>query len=224
MPIKQNLESIKHNIADAAIRSGRRPEDITLCAITKTVDVDPINELIDCGVDNIGESKIQDALRKYPNVKEGIAWHLVGHLQTNKAKEAVKLFDHIHSVDSVKLASHISRRAGEIGKSVKILIEVNVAEEETKYGLNISEVEPALREMAKLESIEIVGLMTMAPYIDAEETRPYFRKLRELKDALNAKNINGLHLNQLSMGMTNDYVVAIEEGATIVRIGTALFE
>ncbi|MDP8263374.1 MAG: YggS family pyridoxal phosphate-dependent enzyme [Candidatus Ancaeobacter aquaticus] len=223
--IQKNVTLIKRNIDEACRVSGRSTREVTLMGVTKTVDVDAIREIISCGIKDIGESKIQDATRKHSHISQEVNWHLIGHLQTNKVKHAVQIFDYIHSVDSVKLARVISLRAEEIGKTIKIFVEVNVSGEETRYGFSHEDVAPAIEEMLLMNNIQVVGLMTMAPFTDDPEcARPYFKQLRELKESINAKNSVDKELSELSMGMSNDYPVAIEEGATVVRVGTALFE
>lgn len=212
------------NIEEAARRAGRDPREVTLVAVTKTVDTGMVNEIISLGVRHIGESRLQHAKQKYPSVMPDVTWHLIGHLQTNKAKDAVQIFDVIHSVDSVKVAEHVSQEAGKIGKVIEILVEVNVSGEESKYGLPAPAVEEVLRAIAALPHIRVVGLMTMAPLSEnPEDARPCFRKLRELKDRLNGLGIANIALRHLSMGMSRDYAVAVEEGATFVRVGSALF-
>jgi len=192
-----------------------------LVAVTKNHSADEVRELIELGQKDFGENKLQelaekaDALEK--EMREGkITWHFIGHLQSNKAKKAVELCEWIHSVESLKLAKKIDSAAEEFNKKQKILIEVNVAGEENKYGLNPAEVEDFVNELKGMDNLDVKGLMTMAPFVEAEETRPYFKKLKELADKLG--------LEELSMGMSNDYRVALEEGASFVRIGSLLFE
>lgn len=224
MTIRNNLSAVQRNIDEAARRAGRDPREVTLVAVTKTVDAERTDEIIALGVQHIAESRIQDAKLKYPLIVSGVRWHLIGHLQTNKAKDAVRMFDVIHSVDSVKVAAAISQEAVKAEKTVDALVEVNVSGEESKYGLPPADVEGVLREIAGLPAIRVVGLMTMAPLSDnPEDARPYFRQLRELKDRMNALKIGNISLKHLSMGMSQDYVVAVEEGATLLRVGTALF-
>jgi len=224
MSIKENLEKIKQQIWSRSELAGRKPQEVTLVAVTKTVKVDKIEEAIASGVRIIGESHVQEAKEKYEKVRNKIIWHLVGHLQTNKAKDAVRIFDLIHSVDSARLAKEIDRQARKIGKVQKILIEVNVSGEESKYGLSPEEVIPFVNEISGLSNISVKGLMTMVPfYENPEDCRSHFRKLKELMEEVKAENINNVEMVYLSMGMTNDFEVAIEEGSNMVRIGRAIF-
>ena len=224
MSIKENLEKIGEKIRVKSQLVGRDPQEITLVAVTKTVEADRIEEAIASGANIIGESRVQEAKEKYAKVDNRVIWHLVGHLQRNKAKDAVKIFDLIHSVDSAKLAKEIDKQARKVGKIQKILIEVNVSGEESKYGLRPEEVITFLKEVSRLSNIKVEGLMTMAPlYENPEDCRPYFRKLRELTEEVRAENIKNVETVYLSMGMSNDFEVAIEEGSNMVRIGTAIF-
>jgi len=224
MSIKENLERTREKIRVKSELVGRDPQEITLVAVTKTVQADRIEEAIAAGVNIIGESRIQEAKEKYEKVEKRVIWHLVGHLQRNKAKDAVKIFDLIHSVDSAKLAKEIDKQARKVGKIQKILVEVNVSGEESKYGLSSEEVITFLKEVSGLPNIKVKGLMTMAPlYENPEDCRPYFRKLKELVEEVKAENIKDAEMVYLSMGMSNDFEVAIEEGSNMVRIGRAIF-
>lgn len=224
MSIRKNLERIKEKIRVKSELVGRDPQEITLVAVTKTVKADRIEEAIAAGVNIIGESRIQEAKEKYRKVESRIIWHLVGHLQRNKAKDAVKIFDLIHSVDNAELAKEIDKQAKKIGKIQKILVEANVSGEESKYGLNPEGVITFLQEVSGLPNIKVEGLMTMAPfYENPEDCRPCFRKLRELREEVKAKNIKNVEMTYLSIGMSNDFEVAIEEGSNMVRIGRAIF-
>lgn len=224
MSIRKNLERIKEKIRVKSELVGRDPQEITLVAVTKTVEADRIEEAIAAGVNIIGESRIQEAKEKYRKVESRIIWHLVGHLQRNKAKDAVKIFDLIHSVDNAELAKEIDKQAKKIGKIQKILVEANVSGEESKYGLNPEGVITFLQEVSGLPNIKVEGLMTMAPfYENPEDCRPCFRKLRELREEVKAKNIKNVEMTYLSIGMSNDFEVAIEEGSNMVRIGRAIF-
>jgi len=224
MSIRENLERIKEKIRVKSELVGRDPQEITLVAVTKTVEADRIEEAIAAGVNIIGESRIQEAKEKYRKVESRIIWHLVGHLQRNKAKDAVKIFDLIHSVDSAELAKEIDKQAKKIGKIQKILVEANVSGEESKYGLNPEGVITFLQEVNGLPNIKVEGLMTMAPfYENPENCRPCFRKLKELVEEVKAKNIKNVEMTYLSIGMSNDFEVAIEEGSNMVRIGRAIF-
>lgn len=204
--ISENIRKIRNNIG---------PE-VSLVCVTKQVSVEDILEVISCGINIIGESRVEEALSKYDKLPKGISWHLVGHLQTRKVKDAVRIFDLIHSVDSLHLAQEINKRAGAIGKIQDILLEVNISGESTKYGFKAQDVRSTLEEIKNLPNVRVLGLMTMAPLVnDPELTRPIFRELKKMADDLGLK--------YLSMGMTQDYIVAIEEGANMVRIGTAIF-
>jgi len=224
MSIRENLERIREKIRVKSELVGRDPQEITLVAVTKTVEADRIEEAIAAGVNIIGESRVQEAKEKYGKVESKIIWHLVGHLQRNKAKDAVKIFDLIHSVDSTKLAKEIDKQAKKVGKIQKILVEVNASGEESKYGLSPEEVITFLKEVSRFPNIKVEGLMTMAPfYENPEDCRPYFRKLRELREEIKAENIKDVEMVYLSMGMSSDFEVAIEEGSNMVRIGRAIF-
>ena len=214
--IEANIEQVKARIARACQRAGRSPEEITIIAVTKTVDPPAIAAAFELGITHFGENKVQEAVAKIgllSGLKPRPTWHMIGHLQTNKAKVAIELFDIIHSVDSVRLAEVLSQRTR---KALPILLEVNVSGEASKSGFSVAEVTPALEAISRLPRLEIKGLMTMAPLIaDAEQVRPVFQQLRSLRDSTG--------LEHLSMGMTDDFEVAIEEGATMVRIGRAIF-
>jgi len=224
MSIRENLERIKEKIRVKSELVGRDPQEITLVAVTKTVEADRIEEAIAAGVNIIGESRVREAKEKYRKVESRIIWHLVGHLQRNKAKDAVKIFDLIHSVDSAELAKEIDKQAKKIGKIQKILVEANVSGEESKYGLNPEGVITFLQEVSGFPNIKVEGLMTMAPfYENPEDCRPCFRKLKELVEEVKTKNIKNVEMTYLSIGMSNDFEVAIEEGSNMVRIGRAIF-
>ena len=222
--IKNNLEIINEKIKKAALKVNRKPEEIKLIAVTKTATAEQIKEAINAGVKIIGENRVQDAKEKYQILTADIKWHLIGHLQTNKVKYAVEIFDCIHSVDSIKLAQEIDKRSKQFGKKMDVLVEVNVSGEETKYGIKPEEVDPFLKEISEFPGIRVRGLMTIAPIVeDKEEVRPYFRKLRELSEEIKSKNIENVKMDYLSMGMTEDFEIAIEEGANMVRIGRGMF-
>lgn len=214
--IEQSILRITRCIAAAAERGGRSPSDITMIAVTKTVNSQTIQQAFAAGIRHFGESRVQEAREKIPSLSHlhpRPVWHMVGHLQTNKAKVAVELFDMIHSVDSIKVAEAISQHAI---KNISVLIQVNIGSEVSKHGFAPNEVATAVREISRLPKLEIGGLMTIAPYTDdPEEVRPLFRSLRLMRDSLGLKH--------LSMGMSHDFEVAIEEGATLVRIGRAIF-
>ncbi|MBI4634097.1 MAG: YggS family pyridoxal phosphate-dependent enzyme [Deltaproteobacteria bacterium] len=222
--IEDNIAGIRRSMAEAALRSGRDASAVRLMAVTKTVDERRVGEAIAAGVDMIGENYVQEAQRKIEAIGERIAWHMIGHLQTNKAKYAVKLFDMVHSVDSIALARELDRRSRDAGRIMGILIEVNSGGEATKSGASPEKVLPLIREAALLKNIAIRGLMTMPPWFDdPEKARPYFATLRELRDRIVGERIEDVRMEELSMGMSSDYRVAIEEGATIVRVGRGIF-
>jgi pyridoxal phosphate enzyme (YggS family) len=222
--ICDNLEKVRQRIATAAQRSGRRYEDIDLVAVTKTVPVEAIQEAISCGIDIIGENRIQEAAAKHPLVKGPVRWHLVGHLQRNKVKTALEIFQLIHSVDSYRLAEEISRRSSSLGRSADILIQVNTSGEDSKYGLSPEEAIPFLESLTPLPGLRVLGFMTIGAFLpDPEKVRPCFRKLRELFEKAREMDLPNVTMRHLSMGMTSDFPVAIEEGANMVRIGTAIF-
>lgn len=222
----ENIKNVYRKISSAAIRSGRNPFDVKLVAATKTVDVPKIQEAIELGLRVFGENKVQEAREKISHMNTqmpdcDVEWHLIGHLQKNKAKAAVQLFDLIHSVDSAGLAGEINRHAEMLGKTQKVLIQVKLSAEESKHGISEQIFMGLLREASGMKHLKIEGLMTMPPFFDNPDmARPFFRKLRELRDAAEGK---GFKLPELSMGMTHDFETAILEGATIVRIGTGIF-
>lgn len=222
--VKDNLETINKKIKEAALKVNRDPQEIKLVAVTKTATLEQIKEAINEGVKIIGENKVQEAKGKYQVLTKEVKWHLIGHLQTNKVKYAVEIFDLIHSVDSIKLAKEIDKRSVQFKKTIDVLIEVNISGEETKYGYNPEKVEAFLKEISEFSGIRIRGLMTIAPISkNKEEVRPYFRRLRELSERIRDKNIKNIKMDYLSMGMTDDFEIAIEEGANMVRIGRGIF-
>jgi len=223
MAIADNVREVLGRIEDAASRALREGSDVKLVAVTKTVEPDRIVEAIEAGVNCIGENRVQEAARKFGDLPP-VEKHLVGHLQTNKVRKALPLFDMIESVDSVRLAREVSRVASNAGATAEVLVEVNTSGEESKYGLEPGEVLSAIADMADLPGLRVVGLMTVAGFLpDPEDVRPCFRRLRELRSEVEEAVIPGVSMDHLSMGMTNDYEVAIEEGATIVRVGRAIF-
>jgi PLP dependent protein len=210
--VRANLERVRERIAQAAERSGRRPEEILLIGVSKTVPAEPIREAIAAGLPALGENRVQEAREKIQALGRPVPWHLVGHLQSNKVKDAIGLFDLIHSLDRMDLAREIDRRAT---NAVDVLLQVNVAAEAAKSGFAPGEVKPALDALATLPRVRVRGLMVIPPLASAEATRPWFRALRQLRDDAG--------LAELSMGMSADFETAIEEGATMVRVGTAIF-
>ena len=219
-----NLHEVQNNIKIACEKAGRKQEEVTLITVSKTKPISMIEQLYEVGIRKFGENKVQDLIDKYEAMQKNIEWHMIGHLQRNKVKYIVDKVAMIHSVDSLRLAEEISKEAVKKQLTVSILIEVNVAGEQTKFGYAIDETEEAVRLFSKLPGLRVKGLMTSAPYVvDPEENRKYFRSLRQLCVDINSKNIDNVFMDSLSMGMTNDYIVAVEEGATLVRVGTAIF-
>jgi PLP dependent protein len=223
--VKAILEAIHRRMADAARGCGRDPQTVRLVAVSKTVDVRHMARAIDAGVTILGENYIQEARDKFNDLYDRkVAWHFIGHLQSNKAKYAVRMFDLVHSVDSLKLAMALDKAAGTHGKTQEILIQVNISQEATKSGIAEHDAVSLVKAAGKLENIRIKGLMTMPPYYDdPDRARPFFRQLARLAQRVGALNLPGVAMDELSMGMTGDFEVAIEEGATLVRIGTAIF-
>ena len=222
--VKENLSIVEQNIQKACVRSGRDRREVQLIAVSKTKPVEMLMEAYDCQIRDFGENKPQEIREKFPQLPEDIRWHMIGHLQRNKVKYIVDKVALIHSVDSVRLAEEIHKEAMKIGRRVPVLIEVNVAGEETKFGVAPEEVEALIRKIAPFEGIEVQGLMTIAPFVtNPEENRQYFNRLKQLSVDISHKNIDNINMNVLSMGMTGDYEVAIEEGASFVRVGTGIF-
>ena len=223
-PISSNIDAIKQRITLAALRAGRDPLSIKLMAVTKTVGQERILKAIEAGLTMLGENYVQEAKDKIAAIGDHAQWHMIGHLQTNKAKYAVKLFDCVHSVDRLELAQELDKRAGQINRKLNVLIEVNVSGEESKSGIEKTQVLELVRQVAPSPNLAVRGLMTMAPYSDnPENSRPYFKALRNLRDVINRADIASISMEELSMGMTDDFEVAIEEGATIIRVGRAIF-
>ncbi|SHE37507.1 hypothetical protein SAMN02746089_00170 [Caldanaerobius fijiensis DSM 17918] len=224
MSIKDNIELIRHRIADACKRVGRNPSDIILMAVTKTISPDKIKEAIAEGIEVIGENRVQEIVQKYDAIGDKVKWHMIGHLQVNKVKYIIDKVELIHSLDSVKLAQEINKRAKSIGKKQNVLIEINIAGEETKFGIRPGELKKFIKELEIFDNLCVQGLMTVAPIVsEPEEARPYFKHMRQLYDELKEMKSPIVDARYLSMGMTADYVVAIEEGSNIVRIGTGIF-
>ena len=218
--ISQRLEDIRSRITAAALRSGG--QDVELVAVSKTVPVEYIQEAIDAGITLFGENRVQEAKEKWKALKNPARCHLIGHLQTNKVKDAVRIFERIHSVDSLRLAEEINRRCMSFSKIMPVLVQVKVSPEETKSGIEMEKVAELIREIRKLDNLRLDGLMTIPPYFtDPEDSRPYFHRLVECRNELENQGYGPLP--ELSMGMSNDFEVAIEEGATFVRVGSALF-
>ncbi|MDD6135583.1 MAG: YggS family pyridoxal phosphate-dependent enzyme [Lachnospiraceae bacterium] len=222
--LEQNLRNVQAKIAAACERANRNPEDVLLVAVSKTKPLSDVEELIKCNQQDFGENKVQELVDKYENVSTSVNWHLIGHLQTNKVKYIVDKACLIHSVDSVHLAKEIEKEAAKKGVIAKILIQVNIAKEDTKFGISEEDIYDLIDEIKNFEHIQIEGLMTIAPFVEnPEKNRVHFRNLHQLSLDIKSKNIDNVNMNVLSMGMTNDYEVAIEEGATIVRVGTGIF-
>jgi pyridoxal phosphate enzyme (YggS family) len=223
--IRENIDEIRGRIAAAATRAGRSPDEITLIAVSKTVPPERIIPALDAGITNLGENRVQEAETKIGQIAaNNLRWHLIGPLQSNKARRAVELFDIIHSVDSEKLAERLDRIAGELNKIMPVLIQVDLGKESTKSGIDQNDLEPLVDRITNCENLRLKGLMTLPPFFEnAEDARPFFRQLYEIRDALNAKSGLREPLSELSMGMSHDFEIAIEEGATMVRVGTAIF-
>jgi pyridoxal phosphate enzyme (YggS family) len=221
--ISENIAALRKRVADACARAKRDPKAVTIVAVSKGRSRQEIEEALACGITDIGENRVQEAKDKITGLPAKM--HLVGHLQTNKVKEAVRLFDLIHSVDSLRLAEEIDQQAAKINKVQDILIEVKTSPEATKFGFSPEEAAAAMEKIAPLKNIRLRGLMTIAPLVDnPEKARPYFRQLRVLRDSMRNLVLSTYHLPLLSMGMTDDFEVAIEEGATMIRIGRAIFQ
>jgi len=222
--ISDNLLNVKKNITAALTRSGRINEKVSLVCVTKFIPLEKIFEAISAGVEIIGESRVEESIEKKKNLPANIEIHLIGHLQSRKAKNAVELFNLIHSVDSVSIANEINKRAENIGKVQNILLEVNVSGEVSKYGMNPEDIFSVLQEISVLKNIKVLGLMTMAPIEkNIELTRPVFRGLKQLFEKIKSESMKNIDMQYLSMGMSQDYTVAVEEGSNMVRIGSAIF-
>lgn len=222
--IAENIKKVQENIEKACAKSGRSLDEAKLIAVSKTKPLELLQEAYNAGMRDFGENKVQELQDKIPNMPADVRWHMIGHLQTNKVKYIVDKVYMIHSVDSIHLAQEISKEAVKKNVEVQILIEVNVAEEETKFGVGYAQALPLIREISTLPGVKIKGLMTIAPYTEnAEENREYFRKLKQLFLDIKAQNIDNVYMDILSMGMTGDYCVAVEEGASYVRVGTGIF-
>ena len=222
--IKDNVKKVLDNIAESAIKSGRKPEDVTLVAVTKTVSAKEANEVLEAGVSTLGENRVQSLLDKYDVLGNKPDWHLIGHLQTNKVKYIADKVSLIHSVESLKLAEEINRKFCDAGRIAEILVQVNVSGEESKFGITPSDTFSLIEEISCLQSVRVKGLMTMAPLIATpDECRKCFYDLKKLSEEIKDKKYQNVDMRHLSMGMSGDYKEAILEGATIVRVGSALF-
>lgn len=222
--IRENIQTVEAKMQEACAKSGRKPEEVRLIAVSKTKPIEMLQEAYDYGCRDFGENKVQELVDKYEKMPKDIRWHMIGHLQRNKVKYIVDKVYLIHSVDSLRLAEEISKEAVKHNVTVSILVEVNVAEEESKFGTTSEEAISLVEEIAKLPNIIIKGLMTIAPYVEVpEENRLYFAKLKQIYVDIIHKNIDNVSMEELSMGMTGDYEVAITEGATYIRVGTGIF-
>ncbi len=223
--MKNRIEKIKKRIEQTALSCGRDPLSVQLVAVSKTVSSKNVKAVVNAGVFTFGENYIQEAMEKIDEIADSrLSWHFIGHLQSNKAKYVVRYFDLIHSVDTLKLATEINRQAKKRGKIQNILVQVNIAMEATKSGVASKDTIALIREISQLENLAVKGLMTMPPFFNQpEKVRPYFKALAQLKNQIQKESINNIEMKELSMGMTGDFEVAIEEGATLVRIGTAIF-
>ena len=222
--IRENIDKVQRSIEAACEKAGRAADEVTLIAVSKTKPVSMLREAYDAGCREFGENKVQELVEKYEVMPRDIHWHMIGHLQRNKVKYIVDKVALIHGDDSLKLAEEISKEAQKKGVEVSILIEVNMAREESKFGVSPEEAPQLISQIAALPAVHIKGLMTIAPYTEnAEENRHFFMLLRQLAVDISRKNIDNVSMNVLSMGMTGDYIVAIEEGATYVRVGTGIF-
>ncbi len=223
--ISENFKNVLKRIDEAASRAGKRGHDITLVCVTKTATVAQIEEAIDSGAKVMGESYVHDAAAKFKAIGDRVKWHLIGHLQTNKVKDAVRIFDLIHSVDSFKLAEEISRRCAALRVAKEILIEIKTSEEAEKFGILPEHAISLLEKISGLPNIKVAGLMTMAPVVpDPQLARPYFARIKKIAMIISDKRFRNVEMRYLSMGMSQDFEVAIEEGANIVRVGRAIFE
>ena len=222
--IRDHLNEVRENIQKACEKAGRSPQEVTLIAVSKTKPLFMLEEAYEAGARDFGENKVQEILEKHPKMPEDARFHMIGHLQRNKVKQVLPHAVLIHSVDSYRLAEQISQEAGKLGITAKILLEVNVAKEESKFGMMPEDVEEMAGQIAALPHLQIEGLMTIAPFVDdPEKNRPVFRKLYQLSVDIKKKNIDNVSMGVLSMGMTGDYQVAVEEGSTMIRVGTGIF-
>ena len=222
--LKDQLKEVQLHLTEACRNAGRDEKSVTLIAVSKTKPVEMLQEIYAEGVRDFGENKVQELVEKYEVMPKDIRWHLIGHLQTNKVKYIVDKVYMIHGVDSLKLAQEISKEAVKHHTTVRILVQVNIAKEETKFGVSEEDTVQLVEEISKLEGVSVCGLMTIAPYVvNPEENRLYFQKMKQLSVDIIHKNIDNVSMDCISMGMTGDYMVAIEEGATYIRVGTAIF-
>ena len=223
--IKENIDDILKKIDDTCKKTGRNSKDITVIAVSKTVDSKRAKEAVEAGVENLGENRVQELVKKYDELNDtDIKWHMIGHLQKNKAKYIIDKTVLIHSVESIELAEEINKRAIKNNLTSNVLIELNIGEEESKFGINEDNIYDFVKNMEQFENIKVLGLMTVAPFCeDPEDVRWVFKKMKNINDKISTMNLRNTEMKYLSMGMTNDYEVAIEEGSNIIRIGTAIF-
>ncbi|MGE5591375.1 MAG: YggS family pyridoxal phosphate-dependent enzyme [Bacillota bacterium] len=222
--VGEKVAALQERVRRAALRAGRSPDAVTVIAVTKTVPAERVQEALACGIRHLGENRVQEARDKRPQVVGDAVWHLIGHLQTNKARQAVDLFDWVHSLDRPELAVELHRRAVGAERRLPVLVQVNVAGEVSKFGVAPKDLVDLVRLASRLDGLQVQGLMTIAPLVeDPEEVRPVFRRLAQLAAEVESLGLDGVRMEHLSMGMSHDFEVAIEEGATMVRIGTALF-
>lgn len=222
--IAQNIDDIRSRIKAACLRSGRDPDSVQLIAVTKTIDAEQINIAVEAGLNILGENRVQEVLHKYEAINGDVSWHLIGHLQTNKVRQIIDRVTLIHSLDSLHLANELQKRASLRNKPVQVLVEVNVGQEATKFGLSPDEVSEFLESLKDMDHIHVRGLMTVAPFLeDPEDDRMVFRRLKDLFEDLKKLNLPNVQMEHLSMGMTHDFEIAVEEGATMVRVGTGIF-
>jgi PLP dependent protein len=223
--VVENVERVQDRIHRACQRSGRAVKDVRLIAVSKTKPAEAIRQSYAAGLREFGENRVQEAAAKHHELEDlDVVWHLIGHLQSNKAKQACRIFDWVHSVDSLHLAEKIDREAAALGRKMPVLIEVHLGEEASKFGVEEDELVQLAERVGTLPSVELLGLMTLPPFLDdPENVRPFFRHLREMAARIDARNLPGVQMRELSMGMSHDFEIAIEEGATIVRVGTAIF-
>lgn len=229
MDIKENIDNILKKVQFAAEKSGRKLEDITLIAVSKTVDWEKAKEAVEAGINNLGENRVQEITNKYEqfdnlNLNDNVNWHMIGHLQKNKVKYIIDKVNLIHSVENLELANEINKRAAQHNIISNVLIELNIGEEESKFGISDENVMEFVKNLEQFENIKVLGLMTVAPYAEnPEDIRWVFKKMKEIYNSISNINLRNTEMKYLSMGMTNDFEIAIEEGSNIVRIGTAIF-
>jgi pyridoxal phosphate enzyme (YggS family) len=222
--IRERLARVRERLTRAAERAGRTDKDITLIAVSKTFDPATVQQAVLAGASDLGENRVQEALAKVPMISGNIRWHLIGHLQSNKARQAVETFDVIHTIDSRQLTERLDRLAGETGRRPMVMLQVDLAHEPTKSGADENELPAIVEALDTAQNLDFRGLMTIPPFFDSpEQTRPYFRRLRDILESLNRGRRPDQKLTELSMGMSHDFEAAIEEGATMVRVGTAIF-